>query len=120
MSTMPAVEKESIMKALDVKKYMTRANDEVVLASRKLQILLDNNTIDDGDIEEEIHAIKRSATDGLTKMAAKIATHYIHRFRSSSYQINSKGGEATLTIEALRPFFLTCIAEPIQGSKFEW
>ncbi|KAF7720915.1 hypothetical protein EC973_005775 [Apophysomyces ossiformis] len=112
--------KLALVNDLHIKKHLELVEDDVVLACRKMQIVLQNDDQKLTDIEASIDAIKSNSSSQQVKIAAKIVSALVHRFLAYSEPKNNNEQEATITIELIRPFLLNCIASQLRGIKFEW
>ncbi|KAG0166077.1 hypothetical protein DFQ28_007752 [Apophysomyces sp. BC1034] len=57
MSRLSLAEKNSLVKTLNVKEYLELVDDEVILACRKVQVLMTDDEKSDNEIEEAIHVV---------------------------------------------------------------
>ncbi|KAI9322923.1 hypothetical protein BX666DRAFT_2023343 [Dichotomocladium elegans] len=107
----------SVMNALNVNDSLEFLDDDAIIACRRMQLLVDDKSRSVNDCEDEIQLIKSNSTNHIVKLAAKVIGSSIHLVRQSTSDVRQ---EATLIIEALRPFIHNTIVLPTDGAKLEW
>ncbi|KAI9322918.1 hypothetical protein BX666DRAFT_2017304 [Dichotomocladium elegans] len=107
----------SVMNSLNVIDSLEFLDDDAIIACRRMQLLVDDKSRSVNDCEDEIHLIKSNSTNHNVKLAAKVIVSIIHLLRQSTSDVRQ---EATLIIEALRPFIHNTIVLPTDGAKMEW
>ncbi|KAG0784873.1 hypothetical protein G6F16_008545 [Rhizopus arrhizus] len=91
--------------------------DDVILACRRIQMMLYDDLIDEDVVEEKIDSIKSSSNSQNVKAVAKLLSSVLQQF---TVEKSEQKHETSLIIESLRPFIFSCVISRIKDIKFEW
>ena len=117
LSKMSQLYKTNIIRALDIKKHLRFMEDDVILACRRIQMMLYDDLIDEDVVEEKIDSIKSSSNSQNVKAVAKLLSSVLRQF---TVEKSEQKHETSLIIESLRPFIFSCVISRIKDIKFEW
>lgn len=117
LSKMSQLYKTNIIRALDIKKHLRFMEDDVILACRRIQMMLYDDLIDEDVVEEKIDSIKSSSNSQNVKAVAKLLSSVLQQF---TVEKSEQKHETSLIIESLRPFIFSCVISRIKDIKFEW
>jgi hypothetical protein len=109
--------KTDIIRALDIKKHLSFMEDDVILACRRIQMMLYDDLIDEDMVQEKIDSIKSSSNSQNVKAVAKLLSSVLRQF---TVEKSEQKHEISLIIESLRPFIFSCVISRIKDIKFEW
>ncbi|KAG1466911.1 hypothetical protein G6F46_000479 [Rhizopus delemar] len=91
--------------------------DEVILACRRIQMMLYDDLIDEDVVEKKIGNIKSSSNNQNVKAVAKLLSSVL---RQCTVEKSEQKHETSLIIESLQPFIFSCVISRIKDIKFEW